>query len=156
MQQSTIESNIGWFLICYASIIHWIAKTNALILMVNKFSPPMWPYRENQIWWKIMIYRLCTHESCIIRPETFIQKVNYYSFFINTDGLNSSKVTVDIFIILHILYISSTTVEHQVNIFKLFLKDHVTLKTGIMAAKKQLCITGINYIWKYIKIEKLF
>ncbi len=32
-------------------------------------------------------------------------------------------------------------------------EDHVTLKTGVMMLKIQLCITEINYILKYIKIE---
>ncbi len=36
----------------------------------------------------------------------------------------------------------------QINAFW-FLKDHVTLKTGVMMLKIQLCITGINYILKY-------
>ncbi len=35
--------------------------------------------------------------------------------------------------------------EQQINIFEWFLKDHGTLKTGIMMLKIQLCITGINY-----------
>ncbi len=34
-----------------------------------------------------------------------------------------------------------------------FLKDHVTLKTGVMMLKIQICIAWINYILKYIKIE---
>ncbi len=37
--------------------------------------------------------------------------------------------------------------EHQINILEWFLKDHVTLKTGVIS------IIGINYIQKYIKIE---
>ncbi len=32
-------------------------------------------------------------------------------------------------------------------------KDHVTLKTGVMMLKIQLCITEINCILKYIKME---
>ncbi len=32
----------------------------------------------------------------------------------------------------------------------MFLRDHVTLKTGVMMLKIQLCITGINYILKNI------
>ncbi len=39
---------------------------------------------------------------------------------------------------------------HQISILELFLKDRVTLKTGLLI-KIQLCITGINYILKYIK-----
>jgi len=31
-----------------------------------------------------------------------------------------------------------------------FLKDHVTLKTGVMVLKIQFCVTGINYIIHYI------
>jgi len=34
-----------------------------------------------------------------------------------------------------------------------FLKDHVTLKTGVMMLKIQLCITGTNYILQYIHIK---
>ncbi len=30
-------------------------------------------------------------------------------------------------------------------------EDHVTLKTGVVMLKIQFCITGINYILKYIK-----
>ncbi len=35
-------------------------------------------------------------------------------------------------------------------------EDHVTLKTGVMKLKIQLCFTGINYILKYIKIENIY
>ncbi len=36
------------------------------------------------------------------------------------------------------------------------MKDHVTLKTGVMMLKIQLCITGQNYILKHIKIENCY
>ncbi len=36
--------------------------------------------------------------------------------------------------------------EKQTSISELFLKDHVTLKTGEMMLKILLCITGIHYI----------
>ncbi len=42
--------------------------------------------------------------------------------------------------------------QKQISILKLFLKDLVTLKTGVMMLKIQLCVTGINCILKYIKI----
>ncbi len=35
-------------------------------------------------------------------------------------------------------------------------EDHVTLKTGGMMLKINRCITGINDILKYIKIEKCY
>ncbi len=38
--------------------------------------------------------------------------------------------------------------EQQINILYLILKDHVTMKTGVMTLKIQLCSTGINYILK--------
>ncbi len=38
--------------------------------------------------------------------------------------------------------------KHQISILEWFLKDHVTLKTGVMMLKIQLCFTGINYILK--------
>jgi len=41
--------------------------------------------------------------------------------------------------------------EQQIIILDWFLTDHVTLKTGVMMRKIQFCITGINYILKYIK-----
>ncbi len=34
--------------------------------------------------------------------------------------------------------------------------DHVTLKSGVMMLKIQLCIRGINDIIKYIKIENRY
>ncbi len=34
-----------------------------------------------------------------------------------------------------------------------FLKDHVTLKTGVMMLKIQLCVTELKYILKHIHIE---
>ncbi len=40
-------------------------------------------------------------------------------------------------------------IEHQISILELFLKDHVMLKTGVMAAEN----LGINYILKYIQIK---
>ncbi len=42
--------------------------------------------------------------------------------------------------------------EH-ISILEWFLKDHVTLKTGVMMLKIQLYITKINYILTYILIE---
>ncbi len=42
--------------------------------------------------------------------------------------------------------------EQQISILEYFLKDHVTLKM----LKIQLCITEINYILKYIQIEKSY
>jgi len=39
--------------------------------------------------------------------------------------------------------------EHQISILEGFLKDHVTLKTGIMMLTA--LITGINYIKTYWK-----
>ncbi len=44
----------------------------------------------------------------------------------------------------------------QHNCFEWFLKDHVTLKTGLLMLKIQLYITGINYILKYITIENSY
>ncbi len=35
-------------------------------------------------------------------------------------------------------------------------EDHVTLKTGVMMLKIQHCITKINSILKYIKIENQY
>ncbi len=40
--------------------------------------------------------------------------------------------------------------EQQISILEL------SLKTGEMMLKIQLCITGINDIFKYLKMEKLF
>jgi len=36
----------------------------------------------------------------------------------------------------------------------IFFKDRVTLRTGVMMLKILLCVTRMNYILKYIKIEK--
>ncbi len=46
--------------------------------------------------------------------------------------------------------------EQQISILEWFLKDHVTLKTGVMMLKIQLRITGINYILIYITIENSY
>ncbi len=47
--------------------------------------------------------------------------------------------------------------ENQISILKWFLKDHVTLKTGVMAAKRiNYSIKLINYVLIYIKIENGF
>ncbi len=47
-------------------------------------------------------------------------------------------------------------VEQQISILEWFLKDHVTLKTGVMMLKIQLRITEINYILQYIHIENSY
>ncbi len=46
--------------------------------------------------------------------------------------------------------------EQQISILEWFLKDHVTLKPGVMMLKIQRCITGINYILNYIQIENSY
>ncbi len=38
----------------------------------------------------------------------------------------------------------------QISILELILKDHVTLKTGVMMLKIQLCITGIETVFFYV------
>ncbi len=39
---------------------------------------------------------------------------------------------------------------------RMISEDHVILKTGVMMLKINRCITGINYILKYIKIENCY
>ncbi len=46
--------------------------------------------------------------------------------------------------------------EQQISILDWFLKDHVTLKTGVMMLKIQLCSTEINYILKHILIKSSY
>ncbi len=47
-------------------------------------------------------------------------------------------------------------VEYQIGILEFFLKDHVILKTGIMAAEIQLCHHKLNfYILKQKTVFKL-
>ncbi len=46
--------------------------------------------------------------------------------------------------------------EQQIGILEWFLKDHVTLKTGIMMLKIQLCVTGINTFKMYSHRKHLF
>ncbi len=47
--------------------------------------------------------------------------------------------------------------EHQNQHIREISEDvTLTLKTGAMMLKIQLYITGINYILKYIQIEKVF
>ncbi len=46
--------------------------------------------------------------------------------------------------------------EHQISILEWFLNDQVTLKTGVMMLKIQLCITEINYVLLYIQTENIF
>ncbi len=46
--------------------------------------------------------------------------------------------------------------EQQISILEWFLKDHVTLKTGVIDAENSALITGINYILKYIQIESSY
>ncbi len=46
--------------------------------------------------------------------------------------------------------------EEQISITEVFLKDHVTLQTGVMMLKIHLWITEINYIIKYIEMEIIF
>ncbi len=41
--------------------------------------------------------------------------------------------------------------KQQISILEWFLKDHVTLKAGVMILKIQLCITEINYILNELK-----
>ncbi len=46
--------------------------------------------------------------------------------------------------------------DHEISILEWFLTDHVPLKTGVMMLKIQLWITGINYFFKYIKVEIIY
>ncbi len=54
------------------------------------------------------------------------------------------------------LFLKVMFLEQQISISEWFLKDHVTLKTGVMMLKIQLRITGINYILLYIQIENSY
>ncbi len=46
--------------------------------------------------------------------------------------------------------------EQQISISERSLKDHVTLKTGVMMLETQLGITGIYYIFQYINRENSY
>ncbi len=46
--------------------------------------------------------------------------------------------------------------EQQISISERSLKDHVTLKTGVMMLETQLGITGIYYILQYINRENSY
>ncbi len=46
--------------------------------------------------------------------------------------------------------------EHQIRILEWFLKDRVTLKTGVMMLEIHSCVTGISYIWNHIQIENSY
>ncbi len=92
---------------------------------------------------------------------------NKFIFLLSKDALNWLKLTVKTSIMSQKIYISKSTIniemyhsfhkilsnttvfniddkiifyEHIISILKLFLRDHVTLKTGVMAT------TEINYI----------
>ncbi len=45
--------------------------------------------------------------------------------------------------------------KHQISILQRFLKDRMTLKTGVMIKKKSALPTRIIYILKYNKIAKI-
>ncbi len=45
--------------------------------------------------------------------------------------------------------------EQEIGILETFLKNHETLKTGVMMLKIQLCITVINYILKIFKVKSV-
>ncbi len=44
--------------------------------------------------------------------------------------------------------------KQQISKLELFLKDHATIKSGLIYMKMQHCIKIINYILSYILIEK--
>ncbi len=46
--------------------------------------------------------------------------------------------------------------ECEIILLEWFLKDHVTMKTGVMMLKIQHWITEMNYISKYNKIENSY
>jgi len=46
--------------------------------------------------------------------------------------------------------------ELQISISECFMKDHGTLKTGVMMLKIKLCIAGVNYISKNFQTNQLF
>jgi len=47
-------------------------------------------------------------------------------------------------------------IEQQISILELFLKDHVTLKTGEIELNFSFSITGIHNISKYIKVANSY
>ncbi len=65
--------------------------------------------------------------------STKILSSNKFSIIIRFSIDNSAPVTT--------VLVKS---EQQISILEWFLKDHVTLRTGVLMLKIQLCITGIN------------
>ncbi len=51
---------------------------------------------------------------------------------------------------------STLIIIRNVSSVETFLKDHVTLKTGVMMLNNQLCIRRINSILNYIKIQNFY
>ncbi len=78
--------------------------------------------------------------------------------------INQSKVTVNAFILLQkkssyflVIKFSALIIIRNVSWaanqhIRMISEDHVTLKTGVMMLKTQLCIIGKNYILQYSKI----
>ncbi len=84
--------------------------------------------------------------SNLIKQLICVKKILTRKFFRLIACVNALHVTP---------LIRSNVFEQQISISDLFLKDHVTLRTGVMMLKIQLCIIGINYILKYFKTENL-
>ncbi len=49
------------------------------------------------------------------------------------------------------------SVDHQISKFELFLKDHVTLKTGVIMLKMNFALTEVDsFFYFFIKIENIW
>ncbi len=127
---------------------------------------------------------LIMHEECAAKPFSVHATFQMFGAFLWKQFIqhtNFSKVTVKTSIMLQKIstYNKCCSFElyfHQkqciakiwksitvLNIDKnvMFLEqhiseDHVTLKTGSMMLKIQLCIIEINYIWQYIHIDNYY
>ncbi len=91
------------------------------------------------------------HHFLHLRIKCISNKCCYFELLYSSNN-TKNVYSIDKHIRLHIFF-NKIFLEQQISTLEWFLKDHVTLKTGVMMLKIQLCITVINYILKYIQIQ---
>ncbi len=82
--------------------------------------------------------------TIFIMLHIFVRDV--YGIFYSSNNLQTTVFNID--------NNKKMCLEQQISILEWVLKDHVTLKTGVMMQTIQLCITCIHF--KCIKIENLY
>ncbi len=113
-----------------------------IVILTQSECSTHW-FEVSKIFLKKLILLLVKLDSKELTKNIYFKQILFFWTF-HFQTIKDWKIWI------YIYFFFFTFFKQKVCILQWFLKDHMTLKTGVMMQKIQLCITWINNILKFI------